>query len=36
VLLGRNVAFLAVPIGRDQVYRYCDAPERTLDHTATT
>ena len=30
VLLGRNVAFLAVPIGRGQVYCYCDAPaERT-------
>ena len=31
VLLGRNVTFLAVPIGRDQVYCYCDAPTgRTL------
>jgi 2-polyprenyl-6-methoxyphenol hydroxylase-like FAD-dependent oxidoreductase len=29
VLLGRNVAFLAVPIGRGEVYCYCDAPERT-------
>jgi 2-polyprenyl-6-methoxyphenol hydroxylase-like FAD-dependent oxidoreductase len=26
VLLGRAVAFLAVPIGRGQVYCYCDAP----------
>ena len=26
VLLGRSVTFLAVPIGRDQVYCYCDAP----------
>jgi FAD-dependent urate hydroxylase len=26
VLLGRDVAFLAVPIGRGQVYCYCDAP----------
>ena len=26
VLLGRNVTFLAVPIGRDQVYCYCDTP----------
>jgi 2-polyprenyl-6-methoxyphenol hydroxylase-like FAD-dependent oxidoreductase len=30
VLLRRNVAFLAVPIGRGRVYCYCDAPERTL------
>jgi 2-polyprenyl-6-methoxyphenol hydroxylase-like FAD-dependent oxidoreductase len=26
VLLGREVTFLAVPIGRGQVYCYCDAP----------
>ncbi len=26
VLLGREVAFLAVPIGRGQVYCYCDTP----------
>jgi alkanesulfonate monooxygenase SsuD/methylene tetrahydromethanopterin reductase-like flavin-dependent oxidoreductase (luciferase family) len=26
VLLGRDVTFLAVPIGRGQVYCYCDAP----------
>ncbi len=26
VLLGRNVTFLAVPIGRDRVYCYCDTP----------
>ena len=26
VLLGRHVSFLAVPIGKDQVYCYCDAP----------
>ena len=26
VLLGRRVTFLAVPIGRGQVYCYCDAP----------
>jgi FAD-dependent urate hydroxylase len=26
VLLGRDVTFLAVPIGRDRVYCYCDAP----------
>jgi 2-polyprenyl-6-methoxyphenol hydroxylase-like FAD-dependent oxidoreductase len=26
VLLGRRVAFLALPIGRGQVYCYCDAP----------
>lgn len=26
VLLGRGVTFLAVPIGRGQVYCYCDAP----------
>ncbi len=26
VLLGRGVAFLAVPIGQGQVYCYCDAP----------
>lgn len=26
VLLGRGVTFLAVPIGRSQVYCYCDAP----------
>jgi FAD-dependent urate hydroxylase len=26
VLLGRGIAFLAVPIGRGQVYCYCDAP----------
>jgi 2-polyprenyl-6-methoxyphenol hydroxylase-like FAD-dependent oxidoreductase len=26
VLLGRGVAFLAVPIGRGRVYCYCDAP----------
>ncbi len=26
VLLGRNVSFLAVPIGRGQVYCYCDTP----------
>ena len=26
VLLGRHVTFLAVPIGRGQVYCYCDAP----------
>jgi FAD-dependent urate hydroxylase len=29
LLLGPNVAFLAVPLGRGQVYCYCDAPERT-------
>jgi 2-polyprenyl-6-methoxyphenol hydroxylase-like FAD-dependent oxidoreductase len=28
-LLGRNVAVRAVPIGRGQVYCYCDAPART-------
>lgn len=26
VMLGRRLAFLAVPIGRGQVYCYCDAP----------
>ena len=26
VLLGRGLTFLAVPIGRDRVYCYCDAP----------
>jgi FAD-dependent urate hydroxylase len=26
VMLGRDVTFLAVPIGRGQVYCYCDAP----------
>jgi 2-polyprenyl-6-methoxyphenol hydroxylase-like FAD-dependent oxidoreductase len=26
VLLGRDVTFLAVPIGRDHLYCYCDAP----------
>jgi FAD-dependent urate hydroxylase len=26
VMLGRNVTFLAVPIGRGQVYCYCDSP----------
>ena len=26
VLLGRNVTFLAVPIGRNRVYCYCDTP----------
>ena len=37
VLLGRNVAFLAVPIGRGQVYCYCDAPPSApLDRMATT
>ncbi len=37
VLLGRDVAFLAVPIGRGQVYCYCDAsPSAPLDHMATT
>ena len=28
VLLGRKVTFLAVPIGRGQVYCYCDTPAR--------
>ena len=26
VMLGRNVTFLAVPVGRGQVYCYCDSP----------
>ena len=30
VLLGRNVTFLAVPIGRGQVYCYCDAPTERI------
>ena len=31
VLLGRGVSFLAVPIGRGQVYCYCDAPADSPD-----
>ena len=30
VLLGRDVTFLAVPIGRGQVYCYCDAPTKGI------
>jgi FAD-dependent urate hydroxylase len=30
VLLGRDVTFLAVPIGRGQVYCYCDTPAGSL------
>ena len=30
VLLGRHVTFLAVPIGRDKVYCYCDAPTEPI------
>ncbi len=30
VLLGRQVTFLAVPIGRGQVYCYCDAPSERI------
>jgi FAD-dependent urate hydroxylase len=30
VLLGRGLTFLAVPIGRDRVYCYCDAPADSL------
>jgi 2-polyprenyl-6-methoxyphenol hydroxylase-like FAD-dependent oxidoreductase len=30
VLLGRNVTFLAVPIGQGQVYCYCDAPPERI------
>ena len=38
VLLGRGVTFLAVPIGRGQVYCYCDAPASSSprpDHDVT-
>jgi 2-polyprenyl-6-methoxyphenol hydroxylase-like FAD-dependent oxidoreductase len=34
VLLGRKVTFLAVPIGRGQVYCYCDTPAEGTPHLA--
>jgi 2-polyprenyl-6-methoxyphenol hydroxylase-like FAD-dependent oxidoreductase len=36
VLLGRNVAFLAVPIGRGQVTATATPPSAPLDRMATT
>jgi 2-polyprenyl-6-methoxyphenol hydroxylase-like FAD-dependent oxidoreductase len=36
VLLGREVTFLAVPIGRGQVYCYCDTPARGLEAPQAT
>jgi 2-polyprenyl-6-methoxyphenol hydroxylase-like FAD-dependent oxidoreductase len=36
VLLGREVTFLAVPIGRGQVYCYCDTPVRGCEAPQAT